>query len=175
MALPVSRLSAPCVILSCFLAAVKPGGTAPASRLRFDTYPLSHRFPDKRRNHANEYESYAVSGLLSAGWLSKHHSRLPATLVLVLRLPEDCPDWPAAEAGFVAAVAQARPATTHGAEIMVVVAGSAGAPPPAAATQGSGCVSEVLALRVPLCRPTRPLAPPACPGTHRQPAPRPST
>ena len=94
-------------------------------RVRFETFPLSHPFPDKRRSHATEYETYVPEGLLRAGWLTKHHSRLASSVVLVLRVPEDCPDWPAAEAGIIAAVAATRPAMSHGAEILVVIAGTA--------------------------------------------------
>ena len=98
------------------------------ARLRFETFPITYQFPDTRHSHTNDYETRAVSGVLKTTWLNKHHNRLPATVVLVLRVPETCPDWPAAEAGIVAAVAQIRHATSHGAELLVVIGGVSAGP-----------------------------------------------
>jgi hypothetical protein len=106
----------------------RPGGS-PGSRLRIETLPLSHAFPLKRRGHSQEYETYQVSGILRAGWLQKHHFQLPAFVVLVMRITDAYADWQAVEMAVTSAVSQLRPgATSHGAELFVILGGNAGGP-----------------------------------------------
>jgi hypothetical protein len=111
----------------------------PGSRMRFETLPVSHVFPVKRRGHSQEYETYQVPGILRSGWLQKHHFKLPAIALLVMRITDAYADWQAIEMAVTSAVSQLRPsATSHGAELLVVLGGNAGGPTPALSPKPGG-------------------------------------
>ena len=81
-----------------------------APRLRFEVFPWAHPFSRRQRSHIQDYDSYAVNGILRSTWLVKHHTRIPAVILAVFEFDarSSAADWATAEAGMCSAVGQLR-------------------------------------------------------------------